>query len=151
MPTFSSDVFVGLGMAVILGGCTATPRLPPPKSVSAFCGTKTVDVAALRRVAAAVIDGDHFKSSASSFQTKVKPRFDEFGGAVGFWEPHAFDLPKSKTLFAPAHLVIRGVAIPDNGNRRYPFRLVYLGLSGRQSTPMLWDTAASNDLENICT
>jgi hypothetical protein len=51
-------------LAAAVGGCTHRDAFPRPKSVQSFCHSGTVNVAALRRVVAGAMDGEHYKSGA---------------------------------------------------------------------------------------
>ena len=106
---------------------------------------------ALRRVVGRIMDGNHFKSAPSIFSVKVKPELAEHGGAVGFWDETSLKLPVTKALYARPHARLNGgVAVPDNGDPRYRWRLVYLSLRGGNAPVEVWATAASTDLEKVC-
>ncbi|HEY6235256.1 MAG TPA: hypothetical protein VIW69_09175 [Candidatus Elarobacter sp.] len=97
------------------------------------------------------MDGNYFKSSNAPFAAKVQPQLKRFGGAVASWDESALTLPLTEALSARAHARLSGaVAIPNNGDARYRWRLVYLGLAVGSGNSDVWTTAASTDLENVC-
>jgi hypothetical protein len=132
-----------------LGGCAKVAAGPIHFESYCKAGTKA-DVTALRRIAASVLDGTQYKSPSGPFTARPLRYLEQYGGAVGTWNPKDFDLPitiaeNRKRGFEPFAL-----AVPDDGGV-HDVRIVFLAFRFINSPYLqVWVPESSSDRENSC-
>ena len=95
------------------------------------------------------MDGVKAKSLPGKYATKVAPQLQRFGGAIGSWSPSDLRLPETRRRQLHGHALSGNVAVPDDADRKYAWRVVYVGFP-IASHGEYWLVAASTDMEDVC-
>lgn len=124
--------------------------MPEPRSISDRCRVGTPNAAAIRRVVAAVDDGNYLTGNGNIL---VEQYLQENGGVIVVWDVAILKqiMPKAARLYAHRfHEELTGrVAIPDRHELTLGER--WISTEVRRVGRLGWIDTLSHDKEDVCT
>jgi hypothetical protein len=136
--------------ATLLGSCARhEPMIPEPRAVVDRCRSGAPNAEAVRRVVAAVDDGNYLTGNGNFF---VVEYLRNDGGVIAEWEPETLkrSMPKAAQLYAARfHEELTGrVAVPDRHELTLGER--WISTEVRRGNRLGWIDTLSHDKEDVC-